>query len=470
MFQGSEGTGKPPDDAPDASAVAMVFFGKKKVLPGAPEPDPRRSDREDSSFFKAVSASLETAKVKVLLETLAELISTTDFELLLQSIVDKAIRILGAERGFLFLFDELDPTRLLVKVARDALGRNLPPPYQYSKSMTKLVATDGEPRTLQVTSHDQQDLSQSVVDMKLRAAMCVSLRVQEKRLGVIYVDSRASHREFTPDDTRYFESLAASLAIAVENARLVKRTVEGERTREQVKIARRIQEGLLPRGNSTIRGFDVAGRADPAEEALGDYFDIVPLPGGRTVIAIGDVSGHGLGPALLMSSARAVLRSFADGAFRVDRVLTRMSDRIHEDTGGEFFMSMFVAEIDPTTRTLVYGNAGHPAPILLRADGRPADELKGRDLALGFESGVDYGQYGPVSMATGDAMLLMTDGILEARGRSEDFFGRDRLVSSMRRHLGASAREIIDGVRKDAIEFAGGSFSDDLTLLALKAQ
>lgn len=457
---------------PRASPVTMVFFGKKKVLPGPPEPDPRRSERDDSSFFKANNASLETNKVKVLLETLAELISTTDYKLLLQSIVDKAIRILGAERGFLFLFDEVDPTRLLVKVARDSQGRNLPPPYQYSTTMTKMVAADGEPRKLQVTSHDQQDLSQSVVDMKLRAAMCVSLRVQDKRLGVIYVDSRASHREFTDDDTRYFESLAASLAIAVENARLVKRTIEGERTREQVKIARRIQEGLLPKGGAAtaIRGFDVAGRADPAEEALGDYFDIVPLADGRCIVAIGDVSGHGLGPALLMSSARAVLRSFADRSFRIDRVLTRMSDRIHEDTGGEYFMSMFVAEVDPATRSFVYGNAGHPAPILLRADGRAGDELKGRDLALGFESGVDYGQYGPIAMNAGDALLLMTDGILEARGANEEFFGRDRLVSSVRRHLGASARDIIDGVKKDAIEFTGGSFADDLTLLALKAQ
>jgi phosphoserine phosphatase RsbU/P len=409
----------------------MVFFGKKKVLPSAPEPDPRRSDRDDSSFFRAATASLDSAKVKVLLETLAELISTTDYELLLRSIVDKAIRIVGAERGFLFLFDENDPTRLLVKVARDATGRNLPPPHQYSKTMTKQVATDGEPQKLQVTSHDQQDLSQSVVDMKLRAAMCVSLKVQDKRLGVIYVDSRASAREFSSDDMRYFESLAASLAIAVENARLVRRTIDGERAREQVKIARRIQEGLLPRRSASIAGFDVAGRADPAEDALGDYFDIIPLPGGKVVVAIGDVSGHGVGPALLMTATRAVLRSFADSSFRIDRVLTRMSDRIYEDTGGEYFMSMFLAEIDTATRTLVYGNAGHPAPILLRADGR-AEEMKGRDLALGFETGVDYGQHGPIKLESGDALLLMTDGILEARGKNEDFFGRERVVAAMR--------------------------------------
>ncbi len=447
----------------------MALFGRKKVASGGDDSDPKAHERDESTSFSSLGSSIDAKKVKILLETIAELISTTDNETLLSSIVDNAIRLIGAERGFLFLFDENDPTKLLVKVARDNVGRNLAQPYQYSKSITKQVATDGEPLVVQVTSHEQQDLSQSIVDMKLRAAMCVCLRVKDKRIGVIYVDSRASHREFSRADLRFFDALAASLAIAVENSRLVKRMVEGERAREQMMIARRIQEGLLPKTSLSIPAFDVAGWSAPAEEALGDYYDIVRLPDDRFVIAIGDVAGHGLGPALLMSSARAVLRSFADVNFRIDHVLARMSDRFNEDTGGEHYMSMFLLVLDPRTKSFVYGNAGHPPPFLLRNKGTEIIDLRGKDLALGFESGVEYSQHGPVEMRSGDVLVLMTDGILEAR-RGDDYFGRDRLLASIRRHLELPSKELIRRVHADAVDFTDiKSVNDDVTLLALKA-
>lgn len=447
----------------------MSIFGRKRIASNNEESDPRSEKREDTSFFTSGHQVIDAGKVKILFETIAELISTTDYEQLLRSIVDNAIRIVGAERGILFLFDERDPRHLQVKVARDNSGRNIPSPVEYSRSITKEVATTGNSKVVQVTSHDQRDLSQSIVDMKLRAAMCVRLQIKEKRLGVIYVDSRASHREFTQADLRFFDALAASLAIAVENARLVRQMVEGERAREQVKIARHIQEGLLPKTPRGIAGFDVAGWSTPAEDALGDYYDFVQLPDQRLVVAIGDVAGHGIGPAILMSSARAVLRSFADPSFRVDKVLARLSDRFYEDTGGDYYMSMFLGVLDPSDKTLIFGNAGHHPPILLRRGGTELVEIKGKDLALGFESSVEYAQRGPITLESGDVLILMTDGILEARA-GEEFFGRDRLVASARRHLALPARELIAAIHKDALEFTGHKPSgDDLTLVAIKA-
>lgn len=452
---------------------ALGWFRRTKT----PDPDPDERGREGDDLDERSSSDatrlmtgddrIDAQKVRILLDTIADLISTVDNRGILTSIVDKAIRMVRAERGILFLFEDDDPSRLRIMVARDASGRDLRPPIQYSTSVTKKVATGGEPTCWKVSSQEQAvDLSQSIVDMKLRAVMCVTLRVKDRRLGVIYVDSRATHREFSRADLRFFDALAGALSVAVENARLVREIVASERVKEQVKIARTIQEGLLPRNPEGVPGFEMAGWSLPAEEALGDYYDFVRLPDGRWVVAIGDVAGHGIGPALLMSSARALLHAFTqDRGFDLGELLSRMNDRFEADTGGEIFMSLFVAVIDPGARTVTYGNAGHTPPLLLRASGECFD-LTRTGLALGIEAGMPYGVEGPVALGAGDAIVLTTDGILEARA-GDEFFGRDRLLRSFRRHAALSARELIGAVHRDVLTFTGETPPDDDLTLAI---
>ena len=413
---------------------------------------------------------IDAPKVRILLDTIADLISTVDNRAIMTSIVDRAIRMVRAERGILFLHREDEPNKLKIMVARDSAGRDLRPPIQFSTTVTNKVWTGGEPTCWKVSSQDKPvDLSQSIVDMKLRAVMCVTLRVKDRRLGVIYVDSRATHREFSRADLRFFDALAGALSVAVENARLVREIVANERVKEQIKIARAIQEGLLPPNPDDIAGFELAGWSLPAEEALGDYYDFVCLEDGRWILAIGDVAGHGIGPALLMSSARAVLRSFTqDRNIKLDAMLERLNDRFEEDTSGELFMSLFVAVVDPAERTVSYANAGHCPPILLRASGE-SEELTRTGLALGIEAGMPYGVEGPVKMEKGDTLLLTTDGILEARA-GDEFFGRDRLIESAREHHALPATEMIGAIHRAALNFTSDEApDDDLTVVILRA-
>ena len=149
-------------------------------------------------------------------------------------------------------------------------------------------------------SEEITDLSQSVVDLKLRALMCVSLSVKNRILGVIYVDSRVASRTFKRSDLKFFDALAGSMAITLENARLVAEYVEAERLKESLEIARNIQTGLLPKDPGVLKGFDIAGKLQPIEATAGDYYDFIPLPPNRLVIVAGDVTGHGVGPALLI--------------------------------------------------------------------------------------------------------------------------------------------------------------------------
>lgn len=448
----------------------MGWFGRGKEPKKADRTHSRRSPGDRTQVLTG-DDRIDAPKVRILLDTIAELISTVEHADVLTKIVDNAIRVVGAERGILFLFEDGDPERLRIQVARDAGGRDLQEPIQYSTTVTHRVATTGEPTNWKVSASQEQelDLSQSIVDMKLTSVMCTTLRVKDRRLGVIYVDSRATQREFDRADLRFFDALAGALSVTVENARLIRETLAAERVKEQVKIARTIQEGLLPRDPEGVAGFQLAGWAAPAEEALGDYYDFIRLADGRYMIAIGDVAGHGIGPALLMSSARSLLHSLTDGTFHLDEVLKRMNHRFEQDTRGALFMSLFVAVLDPAARTLHYGNAGHTAPLLVREGAEESVDLVRTGLALGIEADSTYMVEGPVRLLPGDVLVLTTDGVLEAR-RGDEFFGRDRLRRTIRNGARLPAQELIRSIHRAVLDFTRGVRpDDDLTLVVLRA-
>lgn len=450
----------------------MGWFGRGKSDKRERTSERRSSGIGDPTQVLTGDDRIDAQKVRILLDTIAELISTVDHEEVLTSIVDNAIRVVKAERGILFLFQDGDPDRPRIQVARDNRGHDLQAPIQYSTTVVRDVCQTGESKTWKVSSSQSEavDLSQSIVDMKLTSVMCTTLRVKDRRLGVIYVDSRATQREFDRADLRFFDALAGALAVAVENARLIREILATERVKEQVKIARTIQEGLLPKDPGSLDGFDIAGWSRPADEALGDYYDFIPLADGRWIVTIGDVAGHGIGPALLMSSARSMLHSLTDGPFDLADVLDRMNKRFEADTGGAIFMSLFVALLDPVGKTFVYANAGQNAPALLEGTGSKVVELERTGVALGIDAGGGYGISGPVTFRPGDTLVLATDGILEAR-RGDDFYGKRRLEETVRKHRDLPSKELIAAVHRSVLDFTGGRPpDDDLTLVIVRAR
>ncbi|MEW6746827.1 MAG: GAF domain-containing SpoIIE family protein phosphatase [Planctomycetota bacterium] len=433
------------------------------------------ADSSDSSFLTG-DEQIDAANIRSLLDTMAELISDIELDRLLVSVVDRSIRLVNAERGILFLHDGSEGGRLKVRVARDARGSDLTEPLQYSTTVVAR-AQEGTPQCLKVGESDREiDLSRSVVDLKLRAVMCVRLRVKEESLGVIYVDSRASAREFTRADLRFFDALANALSIAIANARLVAAALERERMRESLNIARRIQIGLLPRDPHLGGGWDVAGWTLPCEETAGDYYDFLPLPRDRRPverlgIVVGDVSGHGVGPALLMSSARALLRAFTATGMGVGEVVGRVNQQLSEDLEADMFMSLFFGVLDLRGRTLTYANAGQTPPLLLRAGRDESLDLAATGPALGIVSEADYGVSRLVELEPGDSLVLFTDGILEAKNPEGEVFGRERLrrVLAQSHRQEVSASSTIGVVRDEVRRFVGTNVrGDDLTLAIIR--
>lgn len=439
------------------------FFGSKDNKPegGSPLAGKPTSAGEDS--FLSGDELRDRKNVQLLLEAIGEVSAMRSLDTLLSDIVDKAIEIARAERGILLL--EKDG-KLQIEVARDHRKAVLIPPIQYSTTLAKQVGASQKPLRKMLTSDSEAaDLSRSVFDLKLRAVMCAPLLVKGKLIGVIYVDSRAQEREFSKADLSFFHALSRQLAIAIENARLVSDSVEKARLEQEMRIAGQIQKGLFPQKESEIPGVSLSGWYMPCEDATGDSFDYFPLEGGRAGFMLGDVSGHGIGPALLAATARAALRSY----LKVVPDLGHAADLLHRDLEKDLtpgmFLTFFLGVFDPAKGELCYLNAGHPSPVLLRAGKKP-ELLDGVEPAFGFRDGTPANAL-RVSLGSGDLLVVYSDGLVEARNASGELYGDARLLAAVQKHRG-EGKKILESLVQDSLRFSGQKRGDDLTLLALE--
>jgi serine phosphatase RsbU (regulator of sigma subunit) len=244
------------------------------------------------------------------------------------------------------------------------------------------------------------------------------------------------------------------------------RTLELERERmdEELRLAREIQQRLLPSGPPTIPGLELAGLSLPAREVGGDYFDFFALEDGRVGLAIADVSGKGTPAALLMSAFRASLRSQDLGQMGPAEVLSRVNRFIHSSVDPGRFVTAFLAVIDPATGELRYSNAGHDAPLLVETDGaiRPLTE---GGLLLGLLPQAHYPE-ATCTVAPGALLIAYTDGITEAQDAAGEFFGSERLESTLRACTSRSCQQVLDCIVREVRAFSPpGSQHDDITLI-----
>lgn len=238
---------------------------------------------------------------------------------------------------------------------------------------------------------------------------------------------------------------------------------------EQFRAAREVQQRLFPKSAPAIQGFDIAGVSHPASAAGGDYYDFLPMMDGRTGLVVGDVTGHGIGPALLMAETRAYLRLLAQSHEDVGDILTRANRVLAEDIGSERFITMLLAALCPTTRTLRYANAGHPAGYVLDAEGRIKAQLKRTGVPLGIRPGTQYPPAQTVSLAPGDLVLLLTDGIDEAVSSEDQLFGIDQTLEVVRANQRLSAAELVQALYTEVRRFSQNAPQlDDATAVVLK--
>ncbi len=244
---------------------------------------------------------------------------------------------------------------------------------------------------------------------------------------------------------------------------------KAEEEKAKMRVARAVQQKLYPAAPPPLPGFDIAGAASLADATGGDYFDFIPMPGGCLGIAIGDVSGHGVGAALLMAETRAYLRSFAQTYSDVGEILDHVNRALAGDITEDSFVTLLLARLDPARLTLTYANAGHPPAFVIGGSRRVKNVLRSTGVPLGPfpERHIEEGP--AVRLRPGDTVVFVTDGITETGAADNREFGSKRVLECIRASAGGASQDIVTFLFEAVDRHAAGlAERDDMTALVCK--
>ena len=430
------------------------------------------------SDVSGTRSSSGLSKLNLLLEATSLLHSELPLDSVLSTMLDHAISITRADRGLL-----LEPNAdgaLRVRLARSNGGQSLPPE---TLSPSQTAVNQAISRQSSVITEDlnlaELDLkaAESVVVQNLRAVVAIPLyataRGQSERsaplqrgqlLGVIYLDSRRI-AAFSVIDRQILDALGVEAASILDSARLVARERERQRLEQELTIARQIQQALLPHGLNDFPHLAVTGVHSPCHEVGGDYFDVFPVSEDRVAFLIADVSGKGLGAALLTTMLQGALSGMSMGADpvkvfnHVNRFLCR-----HSEVGR--YATIFIGLLDRDGH-FEYIKAGHPSPLLLRG-GQVSEIYAEGSFPVGLIPDAEYSA-GCLQLEPGDTLVLFSDGVTEAEDPDHNLFE----VSGLSQALACCHEKPLDELQQSVLENVraftrGASQSDDMTLLVVR--
>jgi serine phosphatase RsbU (regulator of sigma subunit) len=302
--------------------------------------------------------------------------------------------------------------------------------------------------------------------------LVVPLVSQGELIGLLNLGPRLSQQEYSADDRKLLSDLATQTAPAVRVAQLVRQqqreAQERERIEQELRVARLIQQTLLPKAVPERAGWAVAAYYQPAREVGGDFYDFLELEDGRLGLIVGDVTDKGVPAALVMATTRTMLRAAAQRLDSPGEVLERVNDVLYPDIPPNMFVTCLYAILDPHSGRLVYANAGHDLPYLRRrATPGGASELRATGMPLGLMPGMGYEEK-EAELEAGDSVLFYSDGLVEAHDPRREMFGFPRLQGFVGAHRGGAT--MIDFLLTELARFVGDGWEqeDDITLVTLQ--
>jgi PAS domain S-box-containing protein len=297
----------------------------------------------------------------------------------------------------------------------------------------------------------------------LHAAFAFPIRIDTNVLAVMEFFSAAIHEP----DTELLEMMAtigSQIGQFIERRRA--EVVLHARQRE-FSLARTIQQGLIPQAPPVLPGFEIAGASYPAQETGGDYFDYIPMAEGQWGIALGDASGHGIGPALLIAETRAYVRALATPHTDPGQVLHSVNQHLVEDITTDNFVTLFLGRLDPLRRSLVYSSGGHTSGYVLDGRGEVKLILPSTSLPLALDPTADFPNGPAVRLEPGDLVFLLSDGIVEQPASDRSQFGIGRALEVVRAHRHASASDIVAALVHEVRAWSPGPPVDDMTAIVV---
>jgi len=257
-----------------------------------------------------------------------------------------------------------------------------------------------------------------------------------------------------------------TIGSTLRGRRLEQERIERERVEQELRVARSIQQASLPKEVPELEGWEIYPLYRPAREVGGDFYDFFELEDGRLGIVVGDATDKGVPAALVMASARSMLRAVAQASDSPGDVLRRVNDPLATDIPPNMFVTCFYAILDPESGSLTYANAGHDLPYLHRHSGA-AEELRARGMPLGLMPGMGYEEKQTI-LEAGEAALLYSDGLVEAHDPKGEMFGFPRLRALIAEH--GEERALGDFLLEHLYSFVGEGWEqeDDIPVLTLK--
>src|SRR6202162_848627 len=418
-------------------------------------------------------------KLNLLLEATTLLHSQLPLDSVLGTMLDHAVSVTDADRGLLLEGD--NPANLKVRLARRSGGLRLPPEsLTPSQTAIQLALKQHSPVITEDLAQTGMDLAaaQSIVAQRLRAVVVIPLyanlrantqesMINVKRgdfLGVLYMDSRRP-AAFSKLDRQILDALAADAASILDNARLVERERERQRMEQEINIARDIQQALLPRDFREYPRLDVSGCNFPCLAVGGGYFDVFPIAEGRTAFLLADVSGKGLGAAIVTTMLQGALSGMTLGTDPA-RVFNHVNRFLCDHSEVGRYATMFFGILDQDGE-MDYINAGHPSPFLIRQNAVEEAFTEG-SYPVGLVPDAVY-TAACLKLQPGDTLVLFSDGVTEAMDPDDQLFGVPRLREVLEGNISTKLEEIQKTVLESVENFARGARqADDLTLLLVR--
>jgi phosphoserine phosphatase RsbU/P len=434
-----------------------------------------------SHFAANEKGAGKLGKLKAVMEVARALQTSLSSQDVLSAVVDAALAVTGAERGFLLLRTE---DGLETKVARDNAGGQLTEDdLQVPRRLIHKALH--QRRELLSMNFDLAEAGgikpeHSAAALDLRSVVCVPLvriRVggsQETSLlsaasetvGVLYMDSRIGAADLSAGNRELLQTLALEASTILENARLLEEERGKQKMEEELKLARQIQQSLFPRSLPSTGWFLAAASSVASLEVGGDYFDVLRVNDDCWAVAVADVSGKGVSSALVACYLQGALSAASHSANTIEQSMAMMNQFLGDRAEAEKYATVFHGTLQ-REGLLRYVNAGHCAPLVVSPDAG-VRQLEVTGTPLGLVPGAIFQVVG-TTIAPGDKIVIYTDGVSEARGPGDEFYGVDRLLSVVKRHADTTCEQMHDAILDDLRAFTEETpQADDITLVVIE--
>jgi len=405
----------------------------------------------------------EAIALRRVLEVTRKLAAPFDLDTMLKEVVDASRKILDADRGTVFLYDE-ESNELVVRVATELGNIRIP-------ADKGIVGESAQSRKLiNVPDCYADNRFNRAIDRqtgyKSRCMLTIPLiGYEDSLIGVLQILNK-NDGAFDEQDEFIAVALAAQAAVVLHRARITEQIIESEKLDREISVARDVQIGTLPKEMPTIEGYEFAGAFSPTDQTGGDLYDFIPLDDVRLFLLMGDATGHGIGPALSATQVRAMLRVALRLNSSLDDAFVHINDQLCDDLPDDRFVTGFFGLLDARTHSVRFHSGGQGPIMQYHALSGEYDWHPATTFPLGYMPQVNMKPALEMQLAPGDVLGVISDGIYEYENEDGAQFGQDGVAAVIDSMPNASATELVTEIMQ-AARSHGGSVpqADDITIV-----